>query len=103
MPVDNDSLNGMFVEGRRVSAVDVEDGQNINIGSLVGALLTFEVDQNSGGGPRTSEVSSAPRAASAEPTDVGPAPRRNSGERSNIATSILNMGRSGNTPDGGAA
>ena len=51
--IDNDSLNGMFVEGRRVSAVDVEDGQNINIGSLVGPLLTFEVDQNSGGGPRT--------------------------------------------------
>src|SRR6185295_17392088 len=41
--IDNDSLNGMFVEGRRVPAVDVEDGQNVNIGSLVGPLLTFEV------------------------------------------------------------
>ena len=93
--IDNDSLNGMFVEGRRVPAVDVEDGQNINIGSLVGPLLTFEVDQNSVGGPRTSEVSSAPRPASAEPTDVGPAPRRNSGERSNIATSIRKIHWSG--------
>ena len=37
--IDNDSLNGMFVEGRRVPAVDVEDGQNVNIGSLVGPLL----------------------------------------------------------------
>ena len=97
--IDNDSLNGMFVEGRRVSAVDVEDGQNINIGSLVGPLLTFEVDQNSGGGPRTSEVSSAPRPASAEPTDVGPAPRRNSGERSNIATSIRKIHWSGKSAD----
>ena len=60
--IDNDSLNGMFVHGRRVPAVDVEDGQNINIGSLVGPLLTFEVDGNSVGGPRSSEVSSAPRA-----------------------------------------
>ena len=86
--IDNDSLNGMFVHGRRVPAVDVEDGQNINIGSLVGPLLVFEVDGNSVGGPSSSEVSSAPAPASAQPTDVGPAPRRNSGERSNLATSI---------------
>ena len=37
--IDNDSLNGMFVGGRRVPAIDLEDGQNINIGSLVGPLL----------------------------------------------------------------
>jgi pSer/pThr/pTyr-binding forkhead associated (FHA) protein len=35
--IDNDSLNGMFVHGRRVPAIDLEDGQNINVGSLVGA------------------------------------------------------------------
>jgi ABC-type multidrug transport system ATPase subunit len=101
--IDNDSLNGMFVEGRRVPAVDVEDGQNINIGSLVGPLLVFEVDGNSVGGASSSEVSSVPPPASAQPTDVGPAPRRNSGERSNLATSIRKIhlpGRSAEAPSG---
>lgn len=41
--VDNDSLNGMFVGGRRVPEVDLQDGQHINIGSLVGPRLTFQV------------------------------------------------------------
>src|ERR1700739_3449525 len=41
--IDNDSLNGMYVQGRRVATVDLEDGLNINVGSLVGPLLTFEV------------------------------------------------------------
>src|SRR6478736_147315 len=101
--IDNDSLNGMFVEGRRVPAVDVEDGQNVNIGSLVGPLLVFEVDGNSVGGASSSEVSSVPPPASAQPTDVGPAPRRNSGERSNLATSIRKIhlpGRSAEAPSG---
>jgi ABC transport system ATP-binding/permease protein len=31
--IDNDSLNGMFVHGRRVPAIDLEDGQKINIGT----------------------------------------------------------------------
>src|SRR6478736_5454692 len=66
-----------FDEGRWVAAVDVEDGQNINIGSLVGPLLVFEVDGNFVGGASSSEVSSVPPPASAQPTDVGPAPRRN--------------------------
>src|ERR1700754_3521763 len=74
--IDNDSLNGMFVHGRRVPAVDVEDGQNINVGSLVGPLLTFEVGhQEPAGQSSTSAVSSASRPTSAEPTAVGPAPR----------------------------
>ena len=103
--VDNDSLNGMFVHGRRVPAIDLEDGQNINIGSLVGPLLTFEVGQKSAGDPPTSAVSSAPQPASAQPTDIGPAPRHTGGERSNIATSIRKIhlpGRSAEPPSGSA-
>jgi ABC transport system ATP-binding/permease protein len=103
--IDNDSLNGMFVHGRRVPAIDLEDGQNINVGSLVGPLLTFEVGQKSAGHPSTSAVSSAPQPASAQPTEIGPAPRHTSGERSNIATSIRKIhlpGRSAEPPSGSA-
>ena len=31
--IDNGSLNGMFVNGRRVPALDIQDGQNVNIGN----------------------------------------------------------------------
>jgi ABC transport system ATP-binding/permease protein len=103
--MDNDSLNGMFVHGRRVPSIDLEDGQNINIGSLVGPLLTFEVGEESAGHPPTSAVSSAPQPASVQPTAVGPAPRRTSGQRSNIATSIRKIhwpGRPAEPPSGSA-
>lgn len=39
--VDNDSRNGMFVKGRQVATVEVEDGQNINVGGLVVPLLIW--------------------------------------------------------------
>lgn len=46
--VDNGSLNGMFVAGRRVPAVDVRDGTALNIGNPDGPLLTFEVGRHQG-------------------------------------------------------
>jgi ABC transport system ATP-binding/permease protein len=95
--IDNDSLNGMFVGGRRVPAIDLEDGQNINIGSLVGPLLTFEVGEESAAHPKTSALSGA--VASAQPTEVGPAPRRPSGEASDIATSIRKIGWPGKSAE----
>ncbi len=48
--IDNGSLNGMFVNGRRVPAVDIQDGQQINIGNPDGPGLTFEVGQAPGRG-----------------------------------------------------
>ena len=38
--IDNGSLNGMFVNGRRVPALDIQDGQNVNIGNPDGPRLT---------------------------------------------------------------
>ena len=38
---NNDSRNGMFVKGRRVATVEVEEGQNINLGGLVVPLLIW--------------------------------------------------------------
>ena len=50
--IDNGSLNGMYVNGRRVPTVDIQDGQHINIGNPDGPRLTFEVGQAPGlGGP----------------------------------------------------
>ena len=46
--VDNSSLNGVFVNGQRVSAFDIQDGQTINIGKPDGPRLTFEVGHHQG-------------------------------------------------------
>ena len=41
--VDNNSLNGVYVDGRRVPMVDIVDGASINIGRPDGPLITFDV------------------------------------------------------------
>ena len=61
--IDNGSLNGMYVNGRRVPAVDITDGQQINIGNPDGPRLTFEVGrhQGSAGSPPQTTVGAVPR------------------------------------------
>ena len=55
--IDNGSLNGMFVNGRRVPTVDIHDGQHINIGNPDGPELTFEVGrQQAAGRPPTTSI-----------------------------------------------
>jgi ABC-type multidrug transport system ATPase subunit len=51
--IDNGSLNGMFVNNRRVPAVDIQDGQTVNIGNPDGPRLTFEVGRHQGAAGRT--------------------------------------------------
>jgi len=46
--IDNGSLNGLFVNGRRVPAVDIADGTAVNIGNPDGPLLRFDVGQATG-------------------------------------------------------
>ncbi|OBA70490.1 ABC transporter ATP-binding protein [Mycobacterium sp. 1554424.7] len=46
--VDNNSMNGVFLNGRRVPAVDIQDGQAINIGKPDGPRITFGVGQHRG-------------------------------------------------------
>jgi ABC transport system ATP-binding/permease protein len=83
--IDNDSLNGMYVQGRRVGTVDLEDGHNINVGSLVGPLLTFEV-----GGPGPAEQPPpAAVPAGSQQTAVGPAPRHAKGQTSSSLVTSL--------------
>ncbi|KUI00123.1 FHA domain-containing protein [Mycobacterium sp. IS-3022] len=51
--IDNGSLNGMFVNNRRVPTVDIQDGQAVNIGNPDGPRLTFEVGRHQGAAGRT--------------------------------------------------
>jgi ABC-type multidrug transport system ATPase subunit len=43
LAIDNGSLNGMFVHGRRIPAVDITDGLTINIGNPDGPQLILEL------------------------------------------------------------
>ncbi len=54
--IDNGSLNGMYVNGRRVPTVDLHDGQIINIGNPDGPQLSFEVGRHEGGRPPTTSI-----------------------------------------------
>jgi ABC transport system ATP-binding/permease protein len=60
MAIDNGSLNGMFVEHRRVPAVDIRDGQSINIGNPDGPRLTFEVGRHTGSVGRPPQTTAVP-------------------------------------------
>jgi ABC-type multidrug transport system ATPase subunit/predicted component of type VI protein secretion system len=69
--IDNGSLNGMFVNGRRVPALDIQDGQQVNIGNPDGPGLTFEVGRHQGSvgaPPRTTSVPVASRPSTSWPT-----------------------------------
>ena len=76
--IDNGSLNGVFVNGRRVPTIDITDGQNVNIGNPDGPRLTFEVGHHKGSvgrPPQTASVPVAQRPSAAWPTQPPPTPR----------------------------
>ncbi len=58
LAIDNGSLNGTFVNGRRVPVVDIHDGQCINIGNPDGPQLRFEVGRHQGMAGRPPETES---------------------------------------------
>ncbi|MGZ6779195.1 MAG: FHA domain-containing protein, partial [Mycobacterium sp.] len=71
--IDNGSLNGMFVNGRRVPTVDIHDGQAINIGNPDGPQLTFDVgSQQPAGRPPTSAIPIANRPSGSWPSQPPP-------------------------------
>lgn len=56
LAIDNGSMNGTFVQNRRVRVIDIHNGQQINIGNPDGPCLTFEVQpdgQMAGSSPQT--------------------------------------------------
>ena len=75
--IDNGSLNGLYVKGRRVPAVDIADGQQVNIGSPDGPGLTFEVGRHQGSAgtpPQTTSVPLASRPSPRNPSQPPPPP-----------------------------
>lgn len=46
--IDNGSLNGLFVNGRRVSGADIHDGLTVAIGNPDGPALHFEIGRHAG-------------------------------------------------------
>jgi ABC transport system ATP-binding/permease protein len=58
--IDNGSLNGMFVDNRRVPSIDVRDGQIINLGNPDGPRLTFEVGRHQGAAGRPPQTTVVP-------------------------------------------
>jgi len=55
--VDNGSLNGIYVHGRRVQEIDIADGTTVNIGNPDGPPLTFEVGRHQGSAGRPPQTS----------------------------------------------
>ncbi|CDO87230.1 ABC transporter ATP-binding protein [Mycobacterium triplex] len=46
--VDNNSRNGIFVDGRRVPGADIRDGQTLNLGAPDGPRITFALGHHRG-------------------------------------------------------
>ncbi|MDZ4269154.1 MAG: FHA domain-containing protein [Mycobacterium sp.] len=73
--IDNGSLNGMYVNGRRVPAADLTDGQQLHIGNPDGPLLTFEVGRHQGSAgspPPTTSMRVAGRGGATRPNQPPP-------------------------------
>ncbi|MEI7543982.1 MAG: ATP-binding cassette domain-containing protein [Mycobacteriaceae bacterium] len=106
--IDNGSLNGMFVHGRRVQEVDITDGTTVNLGNPDGPPVSFELGrpQGSPGRPPQPSTTMLPGPAQpptrptpdAAPTQMGPSSARG-GSTSNLATSMLKILRPGSSPE----
>ncbi|MGH3551614.1 MAG: FHA domain-containing protein [Mycobacterium sp.] len=83
LAIDNGSLNGTYVNGRRVPVVDIHDGQIVNIGNPDGPQLAFEIGRHAGmaGRPpqtasmRIAQPSAAPRPSQPQPARQASGPR----------------------------
>jgi ABC transport system ATP-binding/permease protein len=58
--IDNGSLNGLFVNNRRVPAVEIQDDLRVNIGNPDGPAVTFEVGRHQGSAGRPPLTTSIP-------------------------------------------
>jgi ABC-type multidrug transport system ATPase subunit len=76
LAIDNGSLNGTYVNGRRVPVIDIHNGQAINIGNPDGPQLTFEIGRHDGVVGRPPQTTSMPIAKSPAPARPGPAPQQ---------------------------
>src|SRR5262245_56365359 len=68
LAIDNGSLNGMYVNGRRVPVADIQDGLQVNIGNPDGPGLRFEVGRHQGSAGTPPPTTSVPVAARSSTT-----------------------------------
>jgi ABC-type multidrug transport system ATPase subunit len=76
LAIDNGSLNGTYVHGRRVPVIDIHDGQTINIGNPDGPTLNFEIGRHDGIAGRPPQTTSMPIARPGAPARPGPGPQQ---------------------------
>ncbi|HEU4362044.1 MAG TPA: ATP-binding cassette domain-containing protein [Mycobacterium sp.] len=88
LAIDNSSMNGIFVNRRRVQTIDICDGQRINVGDPNGPCLTFKIGRQvgtAGRPPRTmpnralhprGSTHRTDRQPAAQPTRRSPNPAR---------------------------
>ncbi|CAN5824342.1 FHA domain-containing protein [soil metagenome] len=77
LAIDNGSLNGMFVNNRRVANAEIRDGLALNIGNPDGPRLDFEVGRHTGSvgsPPPTASVPVASRTGTS-PSQYAPPPQ----------------------------
>ncbi len=72
--IDNGSLNGLYVNNRRVPAVDIQDGLRVNIGNPDGPGLVFEVGRHQGSAGRPPLTTSIPLFTTPPGEGGGPQP-----------------------------
>jgi ABC-type multidrug transport system ATPase subunit len=71
LAIDNGSLNGTFVNGRRVPVAEIHDGQTVNIGNPDGPQLTFDVGRHQGMAGRPPQTESMGIPVAAPPPGAG--------------------------------
>ncbi len=105
--IDNASLNGMFVNGQRLPAFDIQDGQSINIGGRQGPRLMFEVGRHAGPAGRPPQTAAVRIDHPGVPTPhvqpshvAGPPREKPPPDEPNVATKMANLLRS--RPDASA-
>jgi ABC transport system ATP-binding/permease protein len=84
LAIDNGSLNGTYVNGRRAPVIDIHDGQGVNIGNPDGPQLTFEIGRHAGIAGRPPQTASMPlvrASAPARPLPPQPPSRPSAGLR----------------------
>lgn len=74
LAIDNGSLNGMFVHGRRIPAVDISNGLDLNIGNPDGPRLSFELGAQHEGQVGRPPQTSSTRIVTPPSTATTPAP-----------------------------
>ncbi len=77
--IDNGSLNGLYLNNRRVPVVDIYDAQRVHIGNPDGPALDFEVGRHRGSAgrpPQTTSIRLPNLSAGAWPTDGRRRPAR---------------------------